>query len=55
MEACRERSIVRNNTEYEGYDGWYNNVAKPDLGAVGKNFISSIYKFYTISKYTICR
>lgn len=22
-------------TEYEGYDGWYNNLAKPDLGAIG--------------------
>jgi hypothetical protein len=21
--------------EYEGYDGFYNNLARPDLGAVG--------------------
>jgi hypothetical protein len=24
-----------NATEYEGYDGFYNNLARPDLGAVG--------------------
>lgn len=29
-------------TEYEGFDGWYNNFAKPDLGAVGKK-VRSIF------------
>lgn len=23
------------NVEYEGYDGWYNNFARPDSGAIG--------------------
>jgi len=24
--------------EFEGYDGWYNNLAHPELGAVGKTY-----------------
>lgn len=27
---------LENETEYEGYDGWYNNMARKDLGAIGK-------------------
>lgn len=27
-------SQYRNGTEYPSYDGWYNNVGKPELGAV---------------------
>lgn len=23
------------HVEYEGYDGWYNNLARPDSGAIG--------------------
>lgn len=23
------------HVEYEGYDGWYNNIARPDSGAIG--------------------
>lgn len=25
------------HVEYEGYDGWYNNFARPDSGAIGKS------------------
>lgn len=25
-----------NHVEYQGYDGWYNNLARPDSGAIGK-------------------
>lgn len=33
--------------EYEGYDGFYNNLAQPDLGAIGNVmhlYIIQIYK-----------
>lgn len=26
--------VKRNEYEYEGFDGWYNNFGRPDLGAV---------------------
>ena len=31
--------------EYEGYDGWFNNRGKHDLGAVGKYFQLNIFMF----------
>ena len=31
-----ERGHENEEIEYEGYDGWYNNRAHPEWGAVGK-------------------
>jgi hypothetical protein len=31
---CKEATEPE-EVEYEGYDGFYNNLARPDLGAVG--------------------
>ena len=31
--------------EYEGYDGWFNNRGKHDLGAVGKYFQLTSFMF----------
>lgn len=28
-------SLPEKEIEYEGYDGWYNNIAQPELGAIG--------------------
>lgn len=30
--------------EYEGYDGFYNNIAVPDLGAIGKTYFTILNK-----------
>lgn len=30
-----EDPVEPEEVEYEGYDGFYNNLARPDLGAVG--------------------
>lgn len=32
-------SCSKENTEYEGYDGWYNNLARPDSGAIGERTV----------------
>jgi len=37
------RLVVEKKYEAEGYDGWYNNRANPDWGAVGK--LPAIAKF----------
>lgn len=41
---------VKKNVEYEGYDGWYNNLARPDLGAIGKSiliFLTAQIKYFS--------
>ncbi|XP_063929411.1 dual oxidase 2-like [Zophobas morio] len=35
-DACTGTMKTEENVEYEGYDGWYNNMARPDSGAIDR-------------------
>lgn len=37
-----------NEQEWEGYDGWYNNLAHPDWGGAGKRPFPSFFFLFDI-------
>lgn len=36
LNGCATGAALSKEVEYEGYDGWFNNFARPDSGAIGK-------------------
>lgn len=52
--ACfdsKDQEQIKTATEYEGYDGWYNNPSKPDLGAVDTQLLRRIPAYYEDGTY----
>ncbi|XP_049837219.1 dual oxidase-like [Schistocerca gregaria] len=52
-EDCHEGGKPNSNdeTEYEGYDGFYNNMAKPDLGAIDTPLLRRVPAVYADGVY----